>query len=178
MWRTPKGERTVTGVEAELLRDAVDWIYRLTSSAVEYDDPEFAFSAGIRLYDQQEPAQQLALLSHVGEALLVPEFPAPPLTATREATVAALYSALRQMVDMEIDMMSNGEKGLGVRENLRQYWLNTDTEEEVPDAECDQSSEWMILIDAMQDAVLWDEDWDMDDLVMDSSPEKAAVVCC
>ena len=111
--------------------------------------------------------------------------PAPKITAIREAAVAAIYDSLYVSIEMEV----NGERmdmaGSKNRETILEL-VSLDNDDctldeldddsvlyELPNASCEDMSEWASLIDAVRIHVLPDEDWDAEECVVDHAPEKA-----
>ena len=39
--------------------------------------------------------------------------------------------------------------------------------------ECDETEKWEFEIECIADRILWDRDWELDDLMVDNSPEQA-----
>jgi len=102
MWRTSNGDRTLQGAEATLVR-------ALIAQVVDYLDVEASgdidrWDFGVVLFDELETPQKFALLAAVGTSLLREDAAPLPLNAINEATIAALYRALTQVIQVEIEM--------------------------------------------------------------------------
>lgn len=174
MWRTSLGLRTLAGCEAELVRQLLGYVYYQIS--VTWQTPDEPFGSGVSLFDRLDIPQQLALLAEVGQALLRPDQPAPELTSLREATVSVLYEQLRFCVADEID----GELRTS---RPHRYWrqlivracdeANTGPEPmEHPAHDAEDLDAWDLVIEALTDRILWDRDWEMEDLFADAVPER------
>ena len=100
-WHTPRGDRVLAGPEAELFRDALmiitDWI----EGDVDQDQAFHEF--GIPAFDSATARGKLALLADVGHALLVETDGCPKLTVVNESAIHAVFVALEQSVEHEID---------------------------------------------------------------------------
>jgi len=185
MWRTSSGNRTLKGHEAALIRASLAYVVdMLEEESLGYAD-HWGFN--IRLFDNLSWQQQLALLADVGEALLHEDIPAPTLSAMNEAAIGALYENVDECLQIEID---SDEPGIGDALDMT-YWrrlllaafMEHDTsgasrgpEEQLPTANCADIGEWSILLECVQDYVLWDADWLDDDVHMDMDPETSRFV--
>jgi hypothetical protein len=174
MWRTSSGERTLAGAEATLLRES---IANMTDSLQdEAEDLADEWPCGVKLFDELSWQQRLALLERVANALLKSEAPAPELSAVNEATIGAIFALLRRNVVIELDEANDSHMS---PEFDVYYWrrLIAACQEppsgddefylEVGDADLD---EWEILIECLGDRILWDADWDMPELFLDTEP--------
>ena len=68
------------------------------------------FDSGIKAFDELQPNQRLALLAQVGKALKDEAEPRPKLTAHAEATVAAIFRVIGDLVESEIDSGDEDER--------------------------------------------------------------------
>ena len=186
-WRTQLGERNVIGPEAALIRSAIAFMHDLIEA--EIADRDDSWDYGVPVFDNLEPASKLSLLADVGEALLS-ETPPPPLTAIKEGAVAAMYGAIRQLIDLEIDLQEGAEASRedGDRCFYRKLVLEVansdeaagsageekiDDEEGLPAPESTDTSDWEWLVDAISERVLWDEDYLYANELLDAAPEQA-----
>jgi len=174
MWRTSLGLRTLAGCEAELVRQLLGYVYYQIS--VTGHTPDEPFDSGVSLFDRLEAPQQLALLAEVGQALLRADQPAPGLTSLREATVSVLYEQLRFCVADEIE----GEQRT---QRPHRYWRQlivkacgeAETGSEfidLPAADSEDVDAWDLAIEMLADRILWDRDWEMEDLFADAVPDR------
>jgi hypothetical protein len=184
MWDTPKGKRKLNGAEAALIRASLVYVIDLVEAESEGNEP---WQFDIRLFDQLGWSQKLALLETVGSALLL-DTPAPAeLSGVNEAAVAVLYRNINEQLVIEIESHDDsvefdGAPGIYWRKLVRDAWMDVEgnavqtTEEfEFPDCESRDVEDWEILVEVLQDQVLWDEDWEMDDLFMDVDPELSSL---
>jgi hypothetical protein len=172
MWRTPIGERTLTGPEADLVRAAVaDVVNTLEEEAAGLAD---VWPCGVRMFDELPWQQRLALLASVAEALLDPNISAPELSAVNEATVAALFAHVERNLTIELDDAADADLSTLID---CYYWRRLlvagqgePNDEFYMEVNSRDLSDWAILIEGYQDHILWDADWDMPELFLDVDP--------
>jgi hypothetical protein len=174
MWQTSIGTRTLAGSEAELFRQLLGYVYYQIS--VTRQPPDEPFESGVSLFDRLEVPQQLALLAEVGHALLQRGQPAPKLTSLREGTVGVLYEQLRWCVEEEIEREQQDH-------TPHRYWRAlivaacrgaepADELADLPAPDSDDADAWDLVIESLADRILWDRDWEMEDLFADAIPER------
>lgn len=175
MWRTSAGERVLAGPEWELVRSAVNAV--ADSRRTHPADDDVAW--GVAVFDNLERNQQVALLALVAQALFDPAVPSPPLTAVNEAAVATLFSAIEVCIDFELaaeaEQLSQHDPFCW-RRMIRACFDERDfTEAELTlePLESDNREEWAELIWILADGVLWDDDWETEELILDADPETA-----
>ena len=163
MWHTDCGDRTLDGAEARLFAEAL-WDF---VSELEVD--EGGYDVGLEVFDRLTYGQKVSLLSIIGNGLLKPDVPMRKLTAVVEGAIAAVFDHLKMAVIIEIDepeIKSNWRKMiLAVR---RQFGA-----EELPKEDCKDDQEWLIEIEELSDLILWDADYEDEDLYIDKPPEEA-----
>ena len=113
MWHTSRGDRTLSGDEAELIGDGVDTLGDALVTHIDVDESDETTLAGdchcgIPLFDDLTPAQRIALLHDVTAHLLTPTESPLPLSAHAEAAVAAIFVEIRDQVAIEIDLFPSG----------------------------------------------------------------------
>ena len=179
MWHTPNGDRTLTGAEAVLLRNAV--AYLRDTFAEEADPLADPWIWRVPVFDQLIHAQKVALLTVVAQALLCRDVPCPPLTAVNEATIGVLFKAIEQCIAMEVDAQRSGfGKEFDVTAWRRMLLAAAMVENHdgnpvsdgyiFPLPDCTDAAEWDVLLEVLESTILWDDDWQMDDLFMDVEP--------
>lgn len=185
MWHTSSGDRTLQGAEAALIRAAIASVADMLIG--EIDDEADHWAYGIPAFDTLSSPQRFALLWEVGEALLRPEVAMPELTAVREATVAALYTAIREEIDLEMDAEVSESSADYDTRCWRRLTLAAARERAgdtassavvagLPRPDCQDEEEWDLVIDSLASGVLWDADWMDEDLFLDIDPEHAAAI--
>ena len=165
MWRTPNGERVLTGPESALFRAG------LGSLVEQVDVLDHDWDLGVRLFDALSHPQKLALLAEVGSALLDPGVTPPPLTAIREAALAAVYAHIRSEMHVEIDLGQNEFRKLVLA--CLEHEEPLEPHDPLRDPPCDDPHEWDAALDCLTDNLLWDDDFDMESVFVDAPPEAS-----
>ena len=196
MWHTSRGDRTLRGQEAALIRATIDVMIDALMDHVD-DDFEDSSAAGcesgIAVYDAFSSAQQIGLLYDVAKHLLTDTPSTLALSAALEATVAAIFVEVRDQVAIEIDFRSgapssdgeptwremvlaayrsvfaDGVATIGKR-TRREQPAEEENRTELPDDLCDDIHIWEQLVDGLTDAILWDRDFEMSDSFLDVDP--------
>jgi hypothetical protein len=156
MWHTSRGNRTLRGAEATLISAAIDVL--MDELLMSFDDrweedPSWECQSGVLLFDSLTAPQRIGLLRDVARHLLTETPETLRLTAESEATVAAIFTEIRDQVAIEIDLFPNAQWGPG-----RLPLISFD--EEVSEDASAQS--WRQLVLAAADQVrAWEsvEDW-------------------
>ena len=188
MWHTAAGDRTLTGAEAKLLKESLGHVVDMIERDADIDE---SWSFDIPVFDSLAWQQKLALLAHVAAALFRDDIPMPELTAVSEATVAVLFENVAQCIQIEIDFADDLEpcddgidptfwrklvlaaiedtdsKELGFMPTAAQPHPLADPECQMPAPACEVLDEWEWMLETLENYVLWDADYAMDDLFMD-----------
>ncbi|MDB4654591.1 hypothetical protein OAE40_02305 [Rubripirellula sp.] len=184
MWHTSRGDRTLQGDEATLVREAIDTMVDVLSLHID-DDPGGGVicESGIAVFDQLAPSQRIALLHDAATHLLTDIGDAPRLSAPLEATVAAIFKDVRDHVAIEVSFPQSTEHARWVE---RPGWRHLvasafhsvtisegDFEylEELPLEASSDLHQWERVIDYLADAVLWDRDFEFSGTFLDMDPE-------
>ena len=189
MWHTSRGDRTLSGCEAQVVAKAVETMLDALLMHVDIDlEAEGArvCQSGIAVFDALTPLQRIGLLYDVTRHLLTETDSTLTLSATTEAAVAAIFIEIRDQVAIEIDLFPDGlpeQSGWEQQQNLswRQLVLaacrdiggndvEPDAEFEFPQPHCHDMSQWEDLVDWLAEAVLWDRDFEMADTFLDVDP--------
>jgi hypothetical protein len=165
MWNTSCGERTLRGAEARVFAEALLSILEEAHCVEELEDS----AVGPPCFDRLMYGQKIAVLSTVGNGLLREDVPVVPLTAVLEGGIAAVFHQLQHSVIVELE---NPELGTTWREMVAAA-RNEMEAEDVPEPTCEDEDEWDIEMEELADCVLWDADYECDDLFLDQPPEKA-----
>lgn len=175
MWRTPSGDRTLTGPEAELVRSAIAEMTDMLHE--EADGLAEEWPTGVRLFDELSWQQRLALLARVANALFKPDVVAPQLSAVNEATVAAIFAHVSTNLVIELDEAK--DDNLPADYDIY-YWRKlvaacqerpSGSEDFYLEVQCADLGDWEVLLECLGDCILWDADWDLPDLFLDAEPE-------
>ena len=152
------------GAEARLFAEAL-WDF-LCELEVEVGD----FDAGLKVFDCLAYGQKVSVLSAVGNGLLRSEVPIFELTAAVESAIAAIFEYLKELVIIEID---EPEISSSWRKMVLAARRESDAED-LPAEDCEDLQEWLIQIDEQSYLILWDYDFEDEDLYIDKPPEEAS----
>ena len=173
MWRTSIGERTLIGMEWELFQEGLSMLW--DQIKVSGSDPHLC-TTGVGVFDGLQPASKLAMLALVGKALRDPAEPCPDLTALTEATFAAVYTMIRAQIELEIECARLDTAPRRGDDVFRKRVLATFREvgpewpDPLPRSDCRDLDEWDFLLDELMDRVLWDRDFEDEELFLDADP--------
>ncbi len=155
--------QTLEGAEARLFAEALwDFVSELEVDEGDYD-------VGLEVFDRLTYGQKVSLLSIIGSGLLKPDIPMRKLTAAVESAIAAVFDHLKIVVNIEIDEPE-------IKSNWRKMILAARREvgaEELPKEDCKDEQEWFIEIEELSYLILWDADYEDEDLYIDRPPEEA-----
>ncbi len=173
-WNTAIGPRTLSGAEAYLVGQTV---WQLTDSIREGLSIDSPLQFDIVLFDSLTWQQQIVMLDKVLGPLLDADIDPPVPTALMDATIAAIYAQMVEFIEMEIDMERTSDSAEEGDTDGRQEIVNALAEcayqGDCPDPECAVIETWELVIEALRDRVLADEDYQMDGLTLDLPPEKS-----
>jgi len=167
MWRTPEGNRTLSGVEAEVFLEG------LRSLAAELRDQRDDHESDVPAFDALSFGQRVSTLQDVANGLLRCDVPVAVHTAANEAAIYAIFRQLHRMVVDELIASDEGdEECRDVRELLHRASsaLRMDG---TPPAHCTDDTDWERFIETLCDRVLWDRDFEIGSLFLDSSQDTA-----
>ena len=172
-WHSQRGDRTLTGTEAVLIRETLAYVVDIVEEDIAASADPWEF--GVAAFDRLEPPARLAMLAEVGWHLLRDTESYPELTALNEATVAVLFNAIEQAIDLEIDCQNDDD--LETRFGWRRLLLDAIAEDsdlsDLPSVDCCDIDEWQFIIEALSDWILWDHDFNSDEYFLDTPPEHA-----
>jgi hypothetical protein len=164
MYHTPNGNRVMLGAERELFETSLGMMTDLLCDS----DVEF----GLAAFDELQRGQKLFALYVAGRALLRPDEPVPKLTAFLEAAVATIYRFALEQVEQEIEEGESHSVPNSWRTLAFQAASEQGTMQVVPTAICTDRSEWQLVFESLESAVLWDHDFEIQ-VGMDIAPEEA-----
>jgi hypothetical protein len=163
MWRTNNGDRTLEGAEARVFTETLwDFICEMEVDEGDYD-------VGLEVFDRLTYGQKVSALSIIGNGLLTPDIPMRNLTAAVESAIAAVFDYLKIAAIVEIHEPE-------IKSNWRKMILAARREvgaEDLPDEGCEDEQEWSIEIEELSYLILWDADYEDEDLYIDKPPEEA-----
>ena len=126
--------------------------------------------AGLRVFDCLTYGQKASVLSIIGNGLLKPDVPIHKLTAAVESAIAAVFEYLKILVLLEIDVPE-------IPGSWRKLILAVRKEsgaEDLPEEDCEDHQEWLIQVEELSYLILWDYDFEDEDLYIDKPPEEAS----
>ena len=191
MWHTSRGDRTLRGDEAALVRmsieSMVDTLLVHVDEEIENEesgvDARIDCESGIQVYDALTISQRIALLHDVATHLLTDTRETLALSAELEAAVAAIFVEIRDQVAIEIDFPSISDERQRpnwrslVRAAYDAVFADHETgihdeqiENDLPATDSCDVYRWEYLIEALSDAILWDRDFEMADAFLDDDP--------
>ena len=190
MWHTSRGDRTLCGEEAALVRRAIGNMVDAVSMHVdeELEDGVIGMDTGIAVYDACSMSQRVGLLHEVAKYLLTNTDSALVLSAPLEATIAAIFVDIRDQVAIEIEFLpqlleTDGQPTwrrmvldayqatLAPDDLENRVWA--EMVQQLPSEDCRVIRRWEQLIDSLADAILWDRDFELADQFLDSEPESS-----
>ena len=168
-WRTSQGERTLTGPEAILFREAVLSLAEITDNAIKCDEDPWDF--GVPVFYRLTLPSRMAMLAQVGTALLRETPDSPQLTAVNEATIATVFLHIEESIRSEIDVEDDTEAPYYWRQLVRSASVEQADDRELPDESSHDMDRWKFLVEILSDQILWDNDFNTEACFADSSPE-------
>lgn len=191
-WHTPDGERVLEGAEAELLRESLAYLRDCVVSNLDSAARGAGWSTGVEAFDRRDSPARLVLLTAVGTALFRKTPTCPPLNILTEATVAALYETLKDLVDFELqgeDPEQTTIRALilnAVHQVNREMLESDDAEGDSPEDEstveddlfdlpplhCEDPDVWHELIQILSNRILWDRDYLDSEKHIDAPPAE------
>lgn len=169
MYWSPEGEITLKGAAAELFREALGAVAELLCEFPDEDSFEF----GVTAFDGLQRGQKLHLLAALGRALLREDEPMPHLTAALEGALAAVFSHVREGLELELRRERPAETRFSWRRLVHAAGVEAGLED-LPAADSDLGDEWEWVVDTLEAGLFWDRDWEEGDAFLDAAPEEAA----
>lgn len=166
MWHTNTGDRTLEGPEARLFAEA------LWDCATILEESQGECFLGPPAFDRMTYGQKAAVLSIIGKGLLDPKEPICELTAAVESAIAAVFEYIKEEVAYEID-------DLGIKSSWRKMVLAARRQsgaENLPHEDCQDEEEWLFQVEELSCLILWDYDFEDENLYLDKPPEEAWVL--
>ncbi|MFK7767635.1 MAG: hypothetical protein AB8B55_10480 [Mariniblastus sp.] len=196
MWATSQGDRTIVGLEAELLRAGIGFLRDMITAGIDVGE---SYSSDIELFNRLQPSQQLAVLHEVSFALLDDATPMPELTAIREATVFTIFREVLALIEMEIETdQKRTESDCYIRQRALaafeesqsrpvedapdvNEWVENESEDQdpidwLPIVDSDDIEKWEELIECLADEILWDRDFLLEEDFSDRSPTTSRIL--
>ena len=175
-------DTVLTGATAEVFKHAT---HRLVDDIrVEVprlgEERVYRYEVGIELFDNLPWEQKFVLIDRVLACLLEPKIESPPRAAYLDATVAAIFVAMLNEIQMEIDMLDDedcdDDDPTVARKRTLDAVLSVSGDSmhgDLPTADSTDIDDWRVLVDTLADRVLPDEDWALANSALDLPPSKA-----
>ena len=164
MWRTAHGDRILKGAEAKVFAEA---LLNLLDEVTEFDFEDY--ESGIKCFDTLTFGQKISVLSRIANGLFRKDVPPVELTAVLEGAVAAVFEHLTRKIIIEIDDFEPEtywrELVVAARKEMEA--------EDIPDPACENIDKWYTEVEVLSAAILWDADYQDEDLYIDKPPEEA-----
>lgn len=184
MWRTSHGDRVLMDGEAKVFLEAVGYLRDMITVAVDLNEP---YVTGVTMFDSLQSTQQLMALHCVAIALIKPEVAPPELSATLEATAYAVYRELLSLIQLEVDSSDDSPSAVRIRSAVIAGcqativsdcdWSDFDRENiDLPIPACDDLNQWESCVESLANQVLWDRDFELEQLLADKDPAKTAAI--
>jgi hypothetical protein len=170
MWRTPQGNRTLSGVEAEVFR------FALGSLVAELERDGAEHQSGVKSFDRLPLGMRWLMLDHISKALLSADVDPPMHTAASEAAICAVYEQLGFCIESEIESCEDArdEEPVTVVRTLAFHACKEIGLACGENPEDDNPVEWRFAVDDLMGLVLWDRDFDLGGLDLGSTPASGA----
>lgn len=194
MWHTNRGDRTIRGAEADLLGASIDVMLEELSLGFDdgwEEDPSWESQTGVLLFDSFTAPQRIALLHEVALYLLTDTASVRHPSADTEATVAAIFTEIRDQVAIEIDLFPDvaeelervlpgaktwRQRVLAAVDHVRNLADGDDPSEpedsltRLPDDGCADIDVWEQQVEYLADSILWDRDFELAETFLDADP--------
>jgi hypothetical protein len=172
MWRMSSGDRVLTEAEWALFRVGLDLLWDYIED--DDDDSPGLSATGVRVFDALSSEQKLTLLADVTQALRDPAIPTPRHTAANEGAIAAVFATIRNTLEEEL-AFSHDETDASTEIRSLLLAVTADAEEQpedLPDLMEADPEPWEWLLEAVEERIFWDADYEMGDAFLDRPPEE------
>ncbi len=175
MWHMQDGKRVLYPAEWELIRYAAHSL--LTMLDEDKKLGKRGRKLGVRAFDRLSYQQKTYLLWQVLHAAAkdsqVPEL---PLTSVNESVIGALFKILHESLSFELSLRYP-EKVEALSRTRRLILAaaveSNDPISDLPSLESTDFEQWRMVLDEIEERILWDADYEMEDAFMDLPPEQA-----
>jgi len=179
MWRTPNGDKIVTGPVGLLFAEGLRSMADEMRDSLEYGED---YGIGIRAFDSLTTEQKIWSMHKVTFGLLDEHTPPCPLVAYLEATIAGIFVQIENGICFEIDMENDDDfqeyrfrwrqQVLAAFELTGMNALEHLEEDETPlVVESSDIDQWKDALGYLEGEVFWDDDYLYDEF-NDYPPES------
>lgn len=164
MWHLLGGDRCLTEAEWVLVAEGARWVVDSIRDDMDQGFDPIRTTGG---YFHRLPAgQRLAVVRDALSALRDPKSQPPELTAANEGALGAFIACLESAVALEIEISAEEPEEIltEIREGLLQFATERGYFAEVapPHPNSDDLNDWRDLIEELDQALLWDDDYAME----------------
>jgi hypothetical protein len=185
MWHASSGKTTFSGPYGLMLAEGIGQMLEEMNDLHEMDEE---YEIGLRAFDALTREQKIWSLRQVAFGLLDEKTSIIALTAYLEATIAAIFNHIDTSIQFELDIETDRESD-PVDDYDYFFWRKLvlaafesvggnspeicESDDELLTAECRDIQEWQFAFEVIEGHVLWDADYEDDDMV-DMTPEHGA----
>jgi hypothetical protein len=174
MWRMQSGNRVLTESEWELFSVGLDLLRDCIEDDIDSETNDT--DTGIVSFDRLTPEQKLVLLADTACALRDPQIVMPRHTSANEGAIAAVFSEVSMQLAAEIEEAGTTDAVSTIRRRLRAVFDDGDWDEPLPDETSADLETWEELLEAFRNRIFWDDDYAMEDDMLDLPPDVASEV--
>lgn len=172
MWRTPNGNKIITGPVGLLFAEGLRSIADEMRNCLEYGEDDYGI--GVRAFDSLTTEQKIWSLHKVTFGLFDEHTPPCSLVAYLEATIAGIFEQIESCICLEIDMEDDNDF-----QEYKYHWrqlvlaafelteMNAPEhleEDEIPlVVESTDIDHWKDSLSYLEGEVFWDDDYLYDD---------------
>jgi hypothetical protein len=165
MWHMEEGDRAMTASEWGIFQLGLAELVTHIEEDFNYETD--AAETGVKVFDRLTVEQKLALLADVADALHDPDVPMMDLTAASEGAVAAVFVVTSALLREEI--------AENRATTMRSLLLANANEQEsdsadLPRLKSRKWGDWDLLMECLEGAIFWDNDWAAGDHYLDMPP--------
>ncbi len=168
MWQTPKGNKFFNDHFGVLIARCLSELIASHYLAKDRTQPG---TLGVKAFDSLTVEQQLYVFHEIGNAILRPDIPAPPLTAYREAAVEAVFRTLFLLLEIDVDNKTTEIRSLTLSAYQERYYSFGP----VLTPQTGDMEEWGVVVGNLSGLLLAEEDYEFDGIA-DLPPDKSQQV--
>jgi hypothetical protein len=171
MWHMEEGDRAMTASEWGIFQLGLAELVAHIEEDLIYETD--AAETGVRVFDRLTVEQKLALLADVADALHDPDVPMMDLTAANEGAVAAVFVVTSTLLREEITENRDTTMRSLLLANANEQESDRSDSTDLPRLKSRKWGDWDLLMECLEGAIFWDNDWAAGDHYLDMPPEEA-----
>lgn len=174
MWHMQDGRRVLYPGEWKLIRRAALTLLEMIESDIRLG--KRARKVGVSAFDRLTYQQKTVLLWQVVNALHDPLVPEMPLTSINESVVAALFKMMHELLILDFAFQPPDKPGAQLQ--YRKVILEAAKESNEPFKKAPlllstELQEWAQVLIEIEERILWDADYELEEVFLDLPPEQA-----